>query len=66
MQASGKIQQAKAQAANLAARAEQQAKGVGHNVKGAAQEATGSMTGNKTLEEKGKLNSARGSAERKI
>ncbi|KAF8937700.1 hypothetical protein BGZ58_002295 [Dissophora ornata] len=34
MQASGKIQQAEAHAANLAARAEQQVKGVAHEVKG--------------------------------
>ncbi|KAI1302814.1 hypothetical protein EDD11_005509 [Mortierella claussenii] len=66
MQASGKVQQAEAQAANLGARAQQQAQGVGHNVKGAAQKTVGAATGNKTMEAEGHANTARGDAERKI
>ncbi|KAF8947014.1 hypothetical protein BGZ47_010544 [Haplosporangium gracile] len=66
MQASGKIQQAEAQGANLAARAEQQAKGVAHNVKGAAQKTVGAATGNKSMEAEGHINSTRGDAERKV
>ncbi|KAF9576190.1 hypothetical protein EC968_010313 [Mortierella alpina] len=66
MQASGKIQQAEAHAANLAARAEQQAKGVAHDIKGAAQKTVGSATGNKSMEAEGHINSARGKAERKV
>ncbi|KAF9545579.1 hypothetical protein EC957_010664 [Mortierella hygrophila] len=66
MQASGKIQQAEAHAANLAARAEQQAKGVADSAKGAAQKTVGAATGNKSMEAKGHINSARGAAERKV
>ncbi|KAK5799416.1 hypothetical protein F5H01DRAFT_357417 [Linnemannia elongata] len=66
MQASGKVQQAEAHAANLAARAEQQAKGAAHSVKGAAQKTVGAATGNKSMQTEGHVNSARGEAERKI
>ncbi|KAF9912067.1 hypothetical protein EC991_001013 [Linnemannia zychae] len=66
MQASGKIQQAEAQAANLAARASQQAKGVAHNVKGATQKTVGEVTGNKSMQAEGHVNSAKGDAERKL
>ena len=65
MQASGKIQQAEAHAANLAARVEQQAKGVAHEAKGEVQKKVGSVTGDKPMEAEGYLNSARGKAERK-
>ncbi|KAF9351261.1 hypothetical protein BGX26_010703 [Mortierella sp. AD094] len=65
MQASGKVQQAEAQGANLAARAEQQAKGVAHNVQGATQKTVGAATGNKTMEAKGHANTLLGDAERK-
>ncbi|KAF9182383.1 hypothetical protein BGZ51_001489 [Haplosporangium sp. Z 767] len=66
MQASGKVQQAEAQAANLAARVGQQAKGVAHEIKGEAQKKVGNVTGNKSMEAEGNLNSVRGEAERKI
>ncbi|KAF9126214.1 hypothetical protein BGX30_000120 [Mortierella sp. GBA39] len=66
MQASGKIQQVEAHAANLAARAEQQAKGVAHSAKGAAQKIVGAATGNKSMQAEGHINSARGAAERKV
>lgn len=65
MQASGKLQQAEAHAATLAARAGQQAKGVAHGVQGTAQRTVGAATGNKTMEAEGLANSARGAAERK-
>jgi uncharacterized protein YjbJ (UPF0337 family) len=66
MQASGKIQQAEAHAANVAARAEQQAKGIAHNIKGAAQKTVGAATGNTSMEAEGHINTARGNAERKV
>ncbi|KAG0272897.1 hypothetical protein BGZ95_011302 [Linnemannia exigua] len=66
MQASGKMQQAEAQAANLAARATQQAKGVAHNVKGTAQKAAGAALNNKSMQAEGHINSAKGNAERKL
>ncbi|KAG0246573.1 hypothetical protein BGX31_000551 [Mortierella sp. GBA43] len=66
MQVKGKLQQAEAQAANLAARAGQQAKGAMHEAKGTAQRAVGSVTGNKSMEAEGHLNAERGAAERKL
>ncbi|KAG0199089.1 hypothetical protein BGX28_007564 [Mortierella sp. GBA30] len=66
MQASGKVQKAGADAANLAARAKEQAKGLAHDIKGATQKAVGSATGNKTMEAEGHVNTALGKVERTV
>jgi len=63
---SGATQKAEAQAKQRTEDAQTHAKGVGHNVEGAAQKAVGNVTNDHSLEARGHGNSALGDVERKV
>ncbi|KAF9426931.1 hypothetical protein BGZ94_005783 [Podila epigama] len=63
---SGAAQKSEAQVAQQRADAERHAKGVGHNIQGAAQRVAGSATHDHSLEARGHGNSALGDVQRNV
>ncbi|KAF9363895.1 hypothetical protein BGX34_003054 [Mortierella sp. NVP85] len=62
----GAAQKAEAQTAASNKDAQTHAKGVGHNIQGAAQKAVGSMTDDHSMEARGHGNSALGDVQRNV
>jgi uncharacterized protein YjbJ (UPF0337 family) len=63
---SGAAQKAEAQTRTSNQEAQTHAKGVGHNIQGAAQKAVGSATDDPTMEARGHGNSALGDVQRNV
>ncbi|GJJ76953.1 hypothetical protein EMPS_09312 [Entomortierella parvispora] len=63
---SGAAQKAEAQSKQSAQDAETHAKGLGHNIQGAAQKAVGGATNDRSMEARGHGNAALGDVERNV